>query len=266
MSPLTSTISRLLPSIVRNPLRRVFRSVVPAPPIVPSIDIGSFAGYELAYRKGSVDEYVIEHSFDKDIYFPGLPEYTPAEDHVMIDVGAHIGTFALHAARKVPRGRVFAIEACRDTYCLLRINAALNRADNITAVHAALADKRGTVTLSHSAANWGHTIVADRSGGQGEVVPALTLGQFMDEHAIAHCHFMKLNCEGAEFPILLSSSPATLARFGVILALYHRDLYGDRAGENDLAEHLQAAGFRTALRHQSKNRGWLIADRPQPPS
>ena len=72
---------------------------------------------------------------------------------------------------------------------------------------------------------------------------------------------MKLNCEGAEFPILLSSSTETLQNFGVILALYHCDLYGGPATERDLAAHLQDAGFRKTFRQQSTTRGWLIAER-----
>lgn len=264
MPPIVSTISRSLPQSIRNPLRKLYRRVVPAPPTPQRLEIGTFAGYELAYREGSVDQRIIECSFDKDIYFPGLPEYTPGESDTIIDVGAHIGTFALHAARKTPRGLVFGIEACRETYCLLRINTALNRADNITCVHAALADKPGTITLNLAPHNWGHTIVTRRGSDQGEKVPALTLAQFLEEHRIDHCHFMKLNCEGAEFPILLAASPETLKKFGVILTLYHCDLYGRGATEQDLAKHLQSAGFHTAIRHQSKNRGWLIASRPKP--
>ncbi|MCE9591619.1 MAG: FkbM family methyltransferase [Planctomycetes bacterium] len=262
MGSFASSISAMLPGRLRGVLRRVYRKLVPAPVLPQTIDMGSFGGYELAFRKGSVDENVIQHSFDKDIYFPGLPEYTPAPDHVMIDVGAHIGTFALHAAKKVPRGRVFAIEACRETYCFLRINAALNRADNITADHAALADKPGTIMLNLATKNWGHTIVTQRGSGGGEPVPALTLAQYMARHSIAHCHFMKLNCEGAEFPILLASDAETLRKFGVILVLYHCDLYGRGASEQDLAAHLRTAGFQTTLRNQSRNRGWLIASRP----
>ena len=38
-----------------------------------------------------------------------VPEYVPKKDDVIIDVGAHIGTFALNAAIIVPRGKVYAI-------------------------------------------------------------------------------------------------------------------------------------------------------------
>jgi len=256
-----------LPAFARDPLRRLYRLVVPAPPAVQEIDIGSFAGYEFAYRKGSVDPLVLAESFDKDVYFPGVPEYTAAEDHVMIDVGAHIGTFAVHASRKVPRGRVIAVEACRATYCLLRINAALNRADNVTSMHVALEDRPGAISLHLAFANWGHTTVTERGSGQSEQVTAITLQELLDLQKIAYCHFMKLNCEGAEFPILLSSSAETLQRFGVILALYHCDLYGGPATERDLAAHLQGAGFRTTFRQQTAKRGWLIAQRSgEPPT
>ena len=36
-------------------------------------------------------------------------------------------------------------------------------------------------------------------------MPADTLSGFITEHNIKHCDLIKFNCEGAEFPILLST-------------------------------------------------------------
>jgi hypothetical protein len=84
---------------------------MPESSIGSAVDTGSFGGFEVAYRSRTTDEDVIAHSFDHDIFFTGVPEYRPAEDHTIIDVGAHIGIFSLLAASKVPRGKVYAIEA-----------------------------------------------------------------------------------------------------------------------------------------------------------
>ena len=56
----------------------------------PSLAIGSFSGFEVACRKNAADEPVIGHSFDKDIFFTGVPECQPAKGQVIIDLGAHL--------------------------------------------------------------------------------------------------------------------------------------------------------------------------------
>ena len=220
--------------------------------------IGSFGGFQVAYRQSTADESVLEESFGENIFFAGVPEYQPAETDVIVDVGAHIGTFAVLAASKVPRGTVYAIEACEDSFRFLRINAALNRLDNLSLHHLALFDRRGAFPLYYDSGNWGHSVVHQFSR-RSELVECCTLQQFLDERDIQRCSFIKFNCEGAEFPILLSS-PSELLRRRVdrMLVLYHCDLWTANTAE-DLISHLQASGFQCVVRNRSEERGWIIA-------
>jgi FkbM family methyltransferase len=222
-----------------------------------ALDIGSFGGFEVAYRRGTTDEDVIAHSFDHDVVFMGVPEYRPAEDHVIIDVGAHIGTFSLLAASRSPQGRIYAIEAHRENFNLLRINTALNHATNVDVTHLALADKPGICTLHYDTGHWGHTIVTPLTG-HGESVQSDSLTNFLAAKNISRCHFMKLNCEGAEFPILLSTPASVLQLFDTMLILYHSDLYTQQS-EQDLMAHLRASGFNVTVRNVQRKRGWIIA-------
>ena len=222
-----------------------------------NIKIGSFAGFDVAYRKGTADEIVIVDSIERDVFFSGVPEYHPADDHVIIDVGAHIGTFSLLAASKVPRGKVYAIEPCEDSFNLLRINVALNRAVNISVHQLAISDRNGSCTLYYDIRNWGHTVVKNLTS-HGETVKTFTLTDFLEINSIDKCHFMKLNCEGAEFPILLSTKHNVLQHFETILVLYHCDLWRSNT-EVDLLSHFHHSGFNTIIRNRSEERGWIIA-------
>jgi FkbM family methyltransferase len=225
------------------------------------IDLQAFDGFNVAFRKNSADEYVLKDSFSDDIFFPDVPEYMASPDHVIIDVGAHIGTFSLLAASKVPNGKVYAIEACQDTFNVLRINVALNRRDNISVHHLALTDKSGTVTLFYDQGNWGHSVVKALSK-HSETVASCSLATFLEQNHIEKCHFMKLNCEGAEFPILLATPSAVLQRFETILVLYHCDLWSKNS-EVDLVSRLEASGFSCTMRNREDQRGWLIATNPK---
>jgi len=221
------------------------------------IKIKSVNEFEVAYRKGTADEQVISHSFEHDIFFSGVPEYQAAEDHVIIDIGAHIGTFSLLASSKVKRGRVYAIEPSEDSFNLLRINVALNRATNIYPHHLAITDRQGTCRLYYSKSNWGHSVVSSFSR-YWETVECCSLTYFLNKNRIDQCHFMKLNCEGAEFPILLSTPRNILQRFNIMLVLYHCDFW-KRDTEDDLISHLHSSGFNTIVRNRSEKRGWIIA-------
>ena len=207
---------------------------------------------------------MIKHSFDNDIFFAGVPEYQPRAGHVIINIGAHIGTFSLLASSKVGHGRVHAIEASEDSFNFLRINVALNQCDNVSIHHLAMADREGTCTLYHDTGNWGHSTVK-RLSRSSETVRSSTLSAFFERNQISECHFMKLNCEGSEFPVLLSTPDHVLRRIGTILVLYHCDLWRNNT-EADLISHLESSGFNCVVRNRCEGRGWIIATKTGPMS
>jgi FkbM family methyltransferase len=65
----------------------------------------------------------------------------------IIDVGAHIGWYALHAAVSFPTSRILAIEPIPTSATLLRKNIQLNQATNIAIEECALSDRAGLVEM-----------------------------------------------------------------------------------------------------------------------
>lgn len=236
----------------------------PLPDRPSSLNIESFGDFEVAFRSQTADEAVFDHSFDKDIFFPAIPEYHPQSGDIIVDVGAHIGTFSLLAAKRVAPGAVHAIEASLDSFHFLRINAALNNCTNIYAHHFAIAATDGIVTLSHDIGNWGHSTVTHLSKSE-ESVPSISLGSFLDSANIDKCQFMKFNCEGAEFPALLASSHETLRRVERYLVFYHCDRWKENT-EADIVAHFQQAGFTCSILNKKAKRGWLVAIRDPLPA
>ena len=219
----------------------------------------SIGPFTIAYRGRTADESVLAHSFDHDIFFAGVPELKPSPNAVLIDIGAHIGTFSLLAASKAQAGHVYAIEASGETFNYLKVNAALNPTLPISVFHLAMADHEGEITLHHDRKNWGHTITKKLSA-RGEIVQAMTLDRFMQAQKIDHVDFIKFNCEGAEFQILMSTPLETLRKVDMMLVLYHLDLVTDYSLA-DLIGQLTKAGFKTDLLNQEKWRGWILARR-----
>jgi FkbM family methyltransferase len=210
------------------------------------------------YRKETADEKVLSHSFDKDIFFPEVPEYRGSAQAVVIDIGAHIGTFSIHSLLSGKAGRVFALEPNRETFGILKLNVESNSLENqIHVFPIAISDKDGTAQLFLDAENWGHSIT-NPVLKDFEEVPCLKLSTFFRQQNIAGCDLLKLNCEGAEFQILLSADANLLRKIRLMIILYHEDL-GMGRRTKELVGYLSENGFYIRVFRQSSTRGWIIA-------
>jgi FkbM family methyltransferase len=215
-------------------------------------------GLRIAYREGTVDERTIKPWMEWMRHFASSP-LRPGADATILDVGAHIGAFTLAAAGFVPKGRVLAVEACRESYEMLVRNIELNALTNVEAAHLALSDRSGETLLHHSeAGNWGHTITKPLPGG-GEKVPAETLAGYLREKNVRRCDVAKFNCEGAEFPILMSTPAETLRIVRQMVIFYHADLVGGPYHPDGLERHLKTAGFELERNESTQSRGSIFA-------
>lgn len=224
-----------------------------------SLEVERFGDLEVAYRSNSFDRLVVTTNLVDEHFLKELPDYRMGPEDVVIDVGAHIGAFALSAARRAPHGHVHAVEACLESFNLLRINVALNGIHNVTPYRVALSDRRGECTLSYDTDGWGHSVVTNFAD-RGETVPTISLEDFMKENGVERCHLMKLNCEGGEFPILMGTPASVLKRFGYLTIAVHEDL-NPRFSIPALIAHLESAGLEVEV-HEAGSRGQLIAKNP----
>jgi FkbM family methyltransferase len=219
--------------------------------------------FELFYRPGTSDEDVIGHSFNDDIFFEGVPEYKLAKEDTIVDIGAHIGTFSLLAASRVPEGKVYSFEPSKETYEILVCNKEINSLNNLKVFKVAISDRVGSVELFHDLehGNWGHSI-AKAISSVSETVETDTLENFFQKSKIKFCNFMKFNCEGAEFAILLNTPKEVLQQVKCMLVLYHQDMTESYTVE-ELKKHLNSSGFHLHEREVTLDppRGWIIAYR-----
>ncbi|MGN6252674.1 MAG: FkbM family methyltransferase [Marmoricola sp.] len=183
--------------------------------------------------------------FAEDTYrFGDLLEGLPAEATVL-DIGAHIGCFAVAVARLLPHAQVHSYEASPSTAAWLRRNVAANGLGDRVHVHAeALAAQRGTLQFADNAHGSSLNGRTAPSGTSDVAVPAVT---FADAVAAAggRVDLVKIDTEGAEYDFVLGSDPAAWAGVGTVVMEYH-DVPGH--GWLELADHFSRAGL-AAVRH-----------------
>ena len=99
-------------------------------------------------------------------------------------------------------------------------------------------------------------------GAGQDTVPAVDLTQILDRLPNGHCDFLKIDCEGCEYRLLLGCPPETLIRIQRISAETHDGVDGHSASE--LAEFLSQNGFQVRQRPNPvhDHLGFLYAERP----
>lgn len=153
----------------------------------------------------------------------------------VLDLGAHLGGFALTAA--ACGCRVLAVEASPRNAALLRESVRFNRFDSMQVIHAAVSDSPGTLEFIADGP-YGHlaTPGTDRPVVK---VPAVTVDDLLAEHRWTRVRFVKLDIEGSEVaavrgmsrllagrsapPVFFESNTHTLGFFGKTAA----DLKGE---------------------------------------
>jgi FkbM family methyltransferase len=175
-----------------------------------------------------------------------LPALGPGE--VFVDVGAHIGVYALLAARRVgPTGRVIAIEADPRNHERLAGNVRRNPALAVETVCVAVSDDDGSarLVLNTTGNRSGNSML----GGGGEAIEVLCrpLADVLSGLGVDRVDGMKLDIEGMEYRVLrryLADVPAL--RRPRIIALEHQTQWVEAAGGDAIAL-LHEAGYREVL-------------------
>jgi len=155
----------------------------------------------------------------------------------IVDIGAHVGLFSIRAASRWPRARIVAVEASPRSARYLRANVARNRLHQVTVIEAACGGSRRRAVLGRRGADMMSSLYA---AGEGDEVEVITLEDVFNTNGLDRCDLLKLDCEGAEYEIILGAPPATLRRIGRIVMECHR---GGEATPIDLERHLAASGF-----------------------
>lgn len=175
---------------------------------------------------------------------------------IVIDIGAHIGAFSIWAASQATRGTVYAFEPNAENFALLEENIKLNRLSNIKAFPVAVADKSGEALLYNSKPhNMTHSLF-ESVLTQSTKINTISLAEVLETNSIEEVNYLKIDAEGAEYPIILSLPVRLLSRIKKIFIEFH-DYLDHGHTYRELESFLTVNGFLVELERLAFKRDFL---------
>jgi len=150
------------------------------------------------------DFFVIRPDYEKFV----KKYFKPKSGDIVVDIGAHIGTYTLIAAKRVKqKGRVLAIEPDPENFRQLLLNISLNKIRNVIPVCAAVADIDGSTAFFVSKEKTGSSIARIPEKLEGIIiVPTVKLDTIVDKFALSRIDWLKIDVEGGEALVLRGAS------------------------------------------------------------
>ncbi len=212
------------------------------------------SGMDIKVPKRLMQTY--KECFFDETYFRGLPTYiTPSRFNTVIDVGANVGYFSLAALSRNPLAKVYSYEPMPNNFKLLSSYGEESDYNNWTIINRAISGEAGQLELNYNAEDSFTTSASiEQSDREPDVaqVESNTLKQVLEEHHLDKVDFLKLDCEGSEYPILYQSNKETLEKILCLSVETHRS---DQSGYNrdDLAAFLKRLDYSI---HLEKDQIW----------
>ncbi|NDB89161.1 MAG: FkbM family methyltransferase [Thaumarchaeota archaeon] len=175
------------------------------------------SGTKIKLRVNSTDLMAFTHVWLLKEY--ERPGFEIKDNDIVIDVGGHIGLFALFAAQFCKSGKIYCFEPIKENFDMLKANTELNHISNITYTNAAISKDDGTVTIYLNDDESGHSMYG--TGTRSVQVKAISLQTVFDSNRIDSCDFLKIDCEGEEYAIMDSLPPGHYNKIKKMCIEYH---------------------------------------------
>ena len=174
-------------------------------------------GLKIKIRVNSTDLMALTHVWM-------IQEYSNSgfdinDSDIVIDIGAHIGLFALFASQFCKQGKIFCFEPIKENYELLVENINSNKIKNIIPFNFAVSKESDSVKIFLNDDYSGHSMFLETNNFV--IVKSKSLLDIFSENNIQECNFLKLDCEGAEYDIINSLPSDFLNKIKKSVIEYH---------------------------------------------
>ena len=174
------------------------------------------------------------------------------KEDIVIDIGSHIGYFTIYAANNADQGLVYSIEPYKESFKILEKNLKLNNLTNVKLFNAAISKVTEQITLYIDKKNHiGNSIFETNETIESEKVDSFSLKDFVNNNKIEKIDFLKIDCEGAEFEILLNFDKELMKKINKISAEVHEN--GNTGSLDELVDFLRKNNFKVSTYKMSND-------------
>lgn len=181
---------------------------------------------------------------------------TCKDGSVVLDIGAHIGLFAVIAAKIAgAKAKVFAFEPAPNTYKILNQTIGINKLKNvIEPVNQAMGKAVGSINffISDIEADNSNSLVLYKNDRKinGVEVAVNTIDNFVDSKCISKVDFIKIDVEGSEYDTLCGGKKVlTKFRPACILAIHPEPIAKKGDKLEDIYDLLQQLNYHISYKN-----------------
>lgn len=158
----------------------------------------------------------------------------------IVDIGGGLGDFTLYASQ-VPDSAVHVYEPFPESLTLLQENLRQNQVNNVQVFAEAVGSAHGELQLTTTTGVAVRHSTVQRHGSSDLTVRSVSLASVIERIESHHIDFLKMDCEGGEYDILLYADDSALNAIMHICMEYHDDLTPHT--HDDLVAFLSEKGF-----------------------
>lgn len=201
------------------------------------VQIGKFKVWTRQGREAQ-DLEIVEEVYTGDCYKLKHLSRLGFEPHLVLDIGGHIGSFALAVKSLWPSCKVIAFEPLKESFDLYKQNMAGNDLSDVEVLNLAVSYSPEKKYLLDGQGSTGGCVLKDLSEAQRlesepEVegvehyhvvqseVDTISLDDFLTQRNINRVDLAKIDCEGSEVELFHHISPKASSMIGFLAGEYH---------------------------------------------
>ncbi len=173
---------------------------------------------------------------------------------LIVDVGANAGYFGILLLSKRTDATVYAYEAIERNFELFKKNIDFNPVigKSVKLFHRAVTGTPVDSIILYKEADSDNSVTAsifqdfETHNSTPVSVKAISLAQILEENKLDHIDFLKLDCEGSEYPIVYDSPPAIWKKIKSVFLEVH-NLDKDKRNFEVMNQFLQSVGYTTSF-------------------
>lgn len=187
-------------------------------------------------------------------YEYGIKPKDVAHFKTVIDIGAHIGLFSVFLGYLNPKCRILCFEMDENNYENLKKNIKNCNLKNVFPFNCAVSEKselidyysgRGSSEFSIKKISFSdEKPLIDEDKKSVNQIRSITLNDIIEKNNLDSIDFLKIDCEGAEYEIIYSTSEDNMKKIKQMGGEYHEFMSnnGNENKVNDLVRHLSNYG------------------------